>query len=333
MDNMCIMKVSFETMQQEFERVLLALSFPGEKAHLCATVFAKNSLDGVYSHGVNRFPTFVGLVKEGLVKPEGDPVQIESLGNLERWHGNLGLGIYNATHCMNRAIGLAKENGIGLVSIQNTNHWMRGGTYGWQAADAGCIGICFTNAIAGMPPWGGKSPALGNNPLVIAVPRNEGHIVLDMAMSQYSYGKLQEYTLRGEHLPFPGGYDDQGELTYDPAVVQKNKRALPIGFWKGSGLALLIDILVTSLSGGRSTKQMTMDKKEYGVSQVFIAIHQKDYHRSLIEAILAYTKSAEPAKPGDTIAYPGENTMRTRIRNSREGIPVHDQVWESILKL
>lgn len=327
------MKVSFETMKQEFERILLSLKFPQHKAQLCANVFASNSLDGVYSHGVNRFPTFVGMVKEGLVKPAEEPTQIESLGSFERWHGNLGLGIYNATHCMNRAIDLAKENGIGLVSIQNTNHWMRGGTYGWQAADAGCIGICFTNAIAGMPPWGGKTPALGNNPLVIAVPRAEGHIVLDMAMSQYSYGKLQEYTLRGEQLPFPGGYDDQGELTSDPTIVQKNKRALPIGYWKGSGLALLIDILVTSLGGGRSTWEMTMDKKEYGVSQVFIAIHQRDHHHHLVEAILQYTKNAEPAKAGGEITYPGENTLRTRIRNSREGIPVHDQVWESILKL
>ena len=70
-----------------------------------------------------------------------------------------------------RAISIAKENGIGCVVLKNTNHWMRGGTYGWQAADAGCIGICFTNTIANMPPWGGKEPKLGNNPLVIAVPR------------------------------------------------------------------------------------------------------------------------------------------------------------------
>jgi len=327
------MRVPFETMWREFERILLSLSFSDEKARLCAMVFANNSLDGVYSHGVNRFPTFVGLVKEGLVKPGAEPARIESSGNLERWDGNLGLGIYNATLCMNRAIDLAKDGGVGLVSIQNTNHWMRGGTYGWQAADAGCIGICFTNAIAGMPPWGGKTPALGNNPLVIAVPRSEGHIVLDMAMSQYSYGKLQEYSLRGEQLPFPGGYDDHGELTYNPAVIQKNKRALPIGFWKGSGLALLIDILVTSLSGGRSTRDMTMDKKEYGVSQVFIAIHQKDYHHRLTEAILDYTKGVEPAKAGGEITYPGENTLRTRMRNTHEGIPVHDQVWESILGL
>lgn len=327
------MTVSFETMRAEFERILLSLSFSSQKAQLCATIFANNSLDGVYSHGVNRFPTFVTMVKEGLVKPDAEPTQMDSFGNVERWHGSLGLGIYNATHCMDRAIALARTGGVGLVSIQNTNHWMRGGTYGWQAADANCIGICFTNAIAGMPPWGGKTPALGNNPLVISVPRKEGHIVLDMAMSQYSYGKLQEYSLRGEQLPFPGGYDDDGELTYNPAIVQKNKRALPIGFWKGSGLALLIDILVTSLSGGRSTKQMTMDKKEYGVSQVFIAIHQGDYHDALVEAILQYTKGVEPAKPGGEIAYPGENTLRTRMRNTREGIPVHDQVWESILKL
>lgn len=327
------MRIHFEKLQQEFERVLLALSFTKEKAEKCAIVFANNSLDGVYSHGLNRFPTFVNMVKEGLVDPHAEPERIGGDGNLERWHGHFGLGIYNATLCMNRAMELSRENGIGLVAIQNTNHWMRGGTYGWQAADAGCIGICFTNAIAGMPPWGGKSPALGNNPLVIAVPRKEGHIVLDMAMSQYSYGKLQEYNFKNETLPFPGGYDDEGQLTDNPATIIKNKRALPIGFWKGSGLALLIDILVTSLSGGRSTKQITLDKKEYGVSQVFISIRQPDLHSSLTEQILAYTRESTPENEGGKIQYPGEQTLRTRLQNRKDGIPVNEAIWESILKL
>jgi len=327
------MKIPFERMQQEFERILRSLSFSMAKAEKCASVFASNSLDGVYSHGLNRFPTFVNMVKDGLVNPHAEPEKIEANGSFERWHGHLGLGIYNADRCMNRAVELAKENGIGLVAIQNTNHWMRGGTYGWQAADAGCIGICFTNAIAGMPPWGGKSPALGNNPLVIAVPRKEGHVVLDMAMSQYSYGKMQEYNFKHESLPFPGGYDDEGNLTNVPSIIQKNKRALPIGFWKGSGLALLIDILVTSLSGGRSTKHITLDGKEFGVSQVFICIQQKEMQAALIEEILHYTKESGEAKPGGEITYPGENTLRTRLKNTAEGIPVNEQVWEAILKL
>lgn len=327
------MTVSYNQLQNELERVLLGLSLSRQKAALCATVFASNSRDGVYSHGLTRFPVFVSLIKERLINPAAEPECIEKFGMLERWTGNGGLGIYNATLCMDRAIEMAKENGIGCVAIQNTNHWLRGGTYGWQAADAGCIGISFTNAIAGMPPWGGQQPALGNNPLVIAVPRKEGNIVLDMAMSQFSYGKMQEYQLKNEALPFPGGYDMQGNLTNNPQAVIQSKRALPIGFWKGSGLAMLIDILVTSLSGGRSTKHITGDKKEVGVSQVFICINPTNKHESLIEEILEYTKTVGSSKPGDEITYPGENTLRKRRRNEAEGIPVNKEIWESVLRM
>lgn len=325
------MKVTFDQLKSELERVLLNLSFSKQKAELCATVFASNSRDGVYSHGLTRFPVFVSLIKEGLINPSAEPECIEKIGMLERWTGNGGLGIYNATRCTQRAIELAKANGIGCVAIQNTNHWMRGGTYGWQAADAGCVCINFTNAIAGMPPWGGSNAALGNNPLVIGIPREEGNIVLDMAISQYSYGKMQEYHLKNEPLPYAGGYDLQGNLSTDPTAITESRRTLPIGLWKGSGLALVIDILVTSLSGGRSTKKITADAREIGVSQVFICINPNERHAALIEEILEYTKSAGTPLAGQQIRYPGESTLRTRKENECNGIPVNKEIWESVL--
>jgi 3-dehydro-L-gulonate 2-dehydrogenase len=308
--------------------VLLKLSFPPEKAGRCAHIFASNNRDGVYSHGLNRFPAFVGLIKEGLIDLKSDPQQIDRFGGRELWDGHRGPGMYNASVMMERAIDLSKTNGISVVTIRNNNHWMRGGTYGWQAAEAGCIGICFTNASAGMAAWGGIQPVLGNNPLVIAVPRQEGHVVLDMAMSQYSYGKLQEYQFRNEQLPLPGGYDENGNLTTDPGVIYKTKRALPIGYWKGSGLSLLIDIVLTALGGGRSTGEITQGGKEVGLSQTFICIHQKDLHASLIESILNYTKSGS-----DKVSYPGENTLKRRMQNDREGIPVNDLIWDEVLKM
>lgn len=310
----------------------MKLSFPEEKAELCAGIFAGNSRDGVYSHGLNRFPVFVQYVKDGLVNPLAEPEQINANGLLETWHGRLGPGMYNATVCMNRAIELARANGIGCVALQHTNHWMRGGTYGWQAADAGCIGICFTNAIAGMPAWGGATPVLGNNPLVIAMPRGEGHIVLDMAMSQFSYGKMQEYALKGEPLPMAGGYDEQGDLSTDPVAINETKRALPIGFWKGSGLAMILDVLLVALSGGRSSARITADGKEYGVSQCFICLHQPNLHASLTEEILQNIKSSTPATPGGRISYPGENTLRTRRQSEQEGVLVNEEIWEQIRK-
>ena len=107
------MRIPFETLQSEFKRVLLSLDFTEEKASLCATIFAENSRDGVYTHGLNRFPVFVEFVKEGLVKPNAEPSIATTFGSLEQWNGNLGPGILNARFCMDRAIELSEANGIG----------------------------------------------------------------------------------------------------------------------------------------------------------------------------------------------------------------------------
>jgi 3-dehydro-L-gulonate 2-dehydrogenase len=327
------MRVHYDQLKSEFRRVLLKKLFNEEKANLCATIFADNSRDGVYSHGLNRFPVFIKLIEDGAIDINAEPGLIERMGLIERWEGNLAPGMYNATRAMGRAIELAKANGMGAVAIRNTNHWMRGGTYGWQAANEGCIGICFTNTIANMPPWGGKEPRLGNNPLVIAVPRQKGHIVLDMAMSQFSYGKLQENELNNKDLSVPGGYDDEGNLSVDPAAIAKSQRALPVGFWKGSGLSFILDVLLTVMTEGQSVAKISATRKEAGVSQFFLCLHKNNYDNDLIEEIVEYTKSSEPEQPGKTILYPGENALNTRNKSEREGVLVEENIWNEVLKM
>jgi len=328
------MTIPFHQLQSEFKRVLLSLNFSEDRAKQCANIFAENSRDGVYTHGLNRFPTFVQYVKDGLVNADGEPIKVGGFGLIEQWNGNLGPGMLNASFCMERAISIAKENGIACVSIKNTSHWMRGGTYGWQAAEAGLIAICFTNTIANMPPWGGIDARLGNNPLVISVPRKEGHIVLDMAISQYSFGKLNLYKSKNEQLPLPGGYDSDGNLTTDPAAIIESQRPFPIGFWKGSGLSLVLDLLATVLSQGRSTGEVTKNGSESGVSQVFICIKPHDGIKTgtLVKEILAYTKSSRTEK-GKEILYPGENTLRIREKSMKDGVWVDEKIWEKVKSL
>jgi 3-dehydro-L-gulonate 2-dehydrogenase len=329
------MNIPFDKLRSEFKRVLLSLGFGEKKAEQCATIFAENSRDGVHSHGLNRFPTFVQYIKDGLVVAGAEPTKEGGFGAIEQWDGHMAAGMLNGIFCMNRAIDLAKEYGIGCVAIKNTNHWMRGGTYGWQAAEAGMIGICFTNTIANMPPWGGIDARLGNNPLIIAVPRKDGHVVLDMAISQYSFGKLNTYKSKNEQLPLPGGYDNEGNLTTDPGAIIESMRPLPIGFWKGSGLSLVLDLLATVLSQGRSTADVTNAGSESGVSQVFISIQPNGGVKTdtLIEEIISYTKGSRPEKEGGVIYYPGENTLRTREKSLREGVWVDEKIWEKVLGL
>jgi 3-dehydro-L-gulonate 2-dehydrogenase len=230
-------------------------------------------------------------------------------------------------------------HGVGWVSLSNTNHWMRGGSYGWQAAEAGVIGICWTNTMPNLPPWGGIEPALGNNPLVMAVPRSKGHVVLDMAMSQYSYGALAGYSQRGELLPVDGGFDETGQLTRDAAAIERSQRPLPIGCWKGSGLAMLLDMIAASTALGLATHQIPSDSlRETGLSQVFIAVNpgalgETQKLDQIADEIVASVHGSRPAGAGGELRYPGEQTLRLRAENMRLGVPVDSALWEEILAL
>jgi 3-dehydro-L-gulonate 2-dehydrogenase len=330
--------ITYEKMKTEFVRILTDSGFSESKADQCAEIFAVNSLEGVYSHGLNRFPKFVFNIKKGYVKPDSEPSLIKSAGALEQWNGNLGPGPLNALLATERAMELASLYGIGLVAMGNTNHWMRGGTYGWNAARKGYLFIGWTNTEANMPAWGAKDFRLGNNPLVFAVPYGNEAVVLDFAMSQYSYGKLETYQLEGKQLPYPGGFNTKGMLTVSPAEIIETRRALPIGYWKGSGLSLLLDIMASVVSGGLSTFEISQKEAEYALSQVFIAIDLKnlsDQERieTIVNDILKNLKESEPAESETEIRFPGENVVKVREENLKNGIPVNKAVWETILAL
>ncbi len=325
-------------MQKHFTSILLKEGFTQEKGLQCAEVFTNSSVDGIYTHGVNRFPKFVEYVKKGFVKADAVPSLENKYNGIEQWNGNLGPGILNAISATDNAMKLAQENGIGCIAMRNTNHWMRGGTYGWQAAKAGRVFIGFTNTIANLPAWGARDARLGNNPLVIALPYNDEAIVLDMAMSQYSYGALELYAMKNETLSVYGGFDSEGKLSMEPAEILASKSPLPIGFWKGAGLALLLDLLAAILSGGLSTHEISKKEVEYGLSQVFIAIDiSKLGSHSLItktiEKILEDYLQSVPVDQTKKIVYPGERVLQIRKNNLDNGIPVLKKVWDAIEQL
>lgn len=255
-------KIQAEEMNNVFRLVLLKHGFQKEKARLCAEIFTSNSIDGVYTHGVNRFPRFIEYIQKGYINIDGEPSLQHKAGGIENWNGNLGPGILNAITATTIVTKLADQYGIGCVTLSNTNHWMRGGTYGWQAAKAGYVFIGWTNTTGNMPAWGAMDARLGNNPLVMAVPYHDEAIVLDIAMSQFSFGAMEMAVLDNKKLSQPGGYDIDGNLTTDPSAILKTKRSLPVGYWKGAGLSLLLDILATILSGGSSVQEITKKESE-----------------------------------------------------------------------
>lgn len=337
-DPLNIIPIFPDKMKSEFSRVLRSFGFSDHNAEKCAEIFTLNSLEGVYSHGVNRFPRFVNYIKEGYIKPDAVPTLIKRTGSLEQWNGNLGPGPLNALFATERAIGLALECGTGLVTLANTNHWMRGGTFGWQAAMRGFVFIGWTNTTANMPAWGARDPRLGNNPFVIAVPYNNKAIVLDFAMSQFSYGKMESYRNDGKQLPYPGGFNSDGELTAKPDEILESWRSLPIGYWKGASLSLLLDILATILSGGLSTHEISCSKTEYKLSQIFLVINIKELFNypvlgESVNKIIDDLHKSIPVNETTKIRYPGENTDQIRIENQKNGIPVNRDIWQEIMSL
>lgn len=330
------MRIPFDEVRAELLRVLLSLGFREDAAGLCARLFTESSCDGVSSHGLNRFPRFCEMIHNGSIDVDAEPECVSQVGAIEQWDGHLGPGNLNAFACMNRTVELARANGIGCVALRNSNHWMRGGTYGWQAAEAGMIGMCWTNTLQNMPAWGSSEPRLGNNPLIIAVPRPRGHVVLDMSMSQFSYGALASYQLRGEQLPVDGGFDVDGRLTRDPAAIEESGRPLPIGYWKGSGLSLMLDLMSALLSVGRPVHEINRNPiKEIGLSQTFLIFDPSQLSGAgeaerLVESVIEDLHKSRPASEGEPVRYPGERTLATRKDNMKNGIPVEPSVWGEI---
>jgi 3-dehydro-L-gulonate 2-dehydrogenase len=330
-----MLRLPLDVIVSELSRVLVALGFPPAPARRSAVLFAETQMDGVASHGLNRFPRFVRQIQAGAVRVDEAPELVARFDGWEQWDGRFGPGNLNATFATERAIALAREHGIGLVGLRNTNHWMRGGTYGWQAATAGFAFLGWTNTAPNMPPWGTVSARLGNNPLIVAIPRGPAPVVLDVAMSQFSYGKMERAVLAGEALPFPGGHDREGRLTTDPAAILESWRPLPIGYWKGAGLALVLDLLAAILAGGQTTREIGLQQEETGLSQVFLVI---DVARpaglgavsQLVAAVIDDLHAAVPAEDGSAARYPGEAVLRIREENVRLGIPVDEPVWEEI---
>jgi 3-dehydro-L-gulonate 2-dehydrogenase len=321
-------------------------------ATLCGRLFAETTRDGVYTHGLARFPRFAAMVRSGAIDPLAYPDRtsmISDFGSIERWDGHRGPGNLNAWSAMSRAMDLARLHGMGAVALANTNHWMRGGTYGWQAATQGFFGICWTNTLANTPAWGSSRPTVGNNPLIVGIPRDFPStrstddpaprlppVVLDMAMTQFSMGSLSAYAQRGAKLPVHGGYDVDGNLSHDPAAIEASQRPLPIGYWKGFGLSLVLDMMASMLAGGLATHQLSPDPlKETGLSQFFLAIDPVTIAdpaqlSQIAEAILADLRQSPAHDPAKPVRYPGEETLRLREENLRLGVPVDPTLWQQL---
>lgn len=336
------MRLSFEEIKAEILRVFIAHGMTAEKAEICATIHTETTYDGIYSHGVGRVARFVEYLDKGLVDPHADPTLEKEFGALRVYNGNMGPGVLNALFAVEQGVALAEKHGLAMVGLKNTTHWMRGGTYALAAAKRGFIALMWTNTESVMPPWGAKDSRLGNNPFVLAMPRSNGQfpVLFDMALSQYSFGKLSTMQLAGESLPFPGGFDENGNVSHDPQTIINSRRVMPIGFWKGSGFSFMLDMLAAVLTDGCSAGEI--DKKNMGscggASQVMIFIDPaKISSAQVLEdhvlTCIDHLKSSPSTENSRGASVPGEGVLRFRREHDAQGIYVDDKIWSQIKAL
>jgi 3-dehydro-L-gulonate 2-dehydrogenase len=332
-----VLRIDYLEIKSVLINNLLKYGFEKNKAEILSGIFADNNLYGKDSHGLNRFPSFIQSLKNNVINIDAKPEKINGNKAYEQWDGHLGAGPLNAVFSTDRVMKLADVYGIGCVAIRNSNHWMRGGTYGWRAAEQGYFFICWSNTKPNMPAWGSDEPRLGNNPFVMAIPKKNGPVVLDMAMSQYSYGSMELHSKMNEELPYAGGYDKKGELTTNPDSIIETQRALPAGLWKGSGLALVLDLMAAILSDGKSTKTIGEQEEEFGLSQVFIAIKPglSGTAQAMNQAVDDILKDYQSTKniEGIDIFYPGERSVNAYKDRKINGIPVKKSVWDGIKEM
>ena len=309
-----------------------------ETAERFAEVFAGNSLDGVYSHGMNRYPRYLSDMERGLCDSRITQAEkVSGLGGLEVWDAHFGVGPLIAQQMAGRAIELAKTHGIACVALRNNSHWLRAGRYGLMMADAGMMGLCMTNTCMNLVAYGAKVPSTGNNPITFAIPRKKGSLLMDMAVSQSAFGKLEIMAQEGGMLDTACGYDLEGNLTNDPKKITESKLMMPMALWKGSALSIMIDLMTSMLSLGRTSLEIGKPSDgEAGMSQMFIcmnpaAVVDMDKADEQMEKTIAFLNSLEPKEGMSGVHAPGENLEKTRQRNRERGIPVTEETWQKIL--
>ncbi|PAU77912.1 3-dehydro-L-gulonate 2-dehydrogenase [Halomonas salipaludis] len=331
--------VSLDALYDTIERALSRAGVSAEDAAVCARIHAESTRDGVASHGINRIPRLIDYIKRGWVNPYTSLSLIHSMGTIESYDGGFGLGVGNAMLATQRAMELARVHGVGIVTIRDTTHWMRGGSYAWHAVEQGFSAIMWTNTESCMPAWGAVEQSIGNNPLVIAVPGDPVPLVLDIAMSQFSYGRLASTAERGESLPVDGGFDVDGDLSRDPKAIQSSRRLLPMGYWKGSGLAILLDAMAAMLAQGRSGHRIDELQRGSGTGccQVFMVFDPehlggRQMCNELVDGMTSHLSSLAPDAPDGSVRWPGASTFQRRVGDSQV-IRVSEEIWQQIRAL
>lgn len=288
------------------------------------------NLRGIDSHGIIRLNAYI---KRILKTKWEQPEIINNRGAIGLINGNNMMGPVSGKQAVELAVEKAKDYGIGIVGVNNSNHFGAAAYYSSMIAEAGMIGFAFSNSSPRLAPWGGIEPILGNNPWSYAFPtKSDIKIILDISNSITAVGKIREAALKDEQIPYGWATDKAGEITQNPHEAIEGL-LLPIGEHKGYGITLTIDLLSGVLTGAQFANKVNgldQSTKPQNMGHLFGAINiefflERNIYESRVEEMIDIIKKSKSIK-GNKIFLPGEIEYQTYKERIKDGIPLHDNV-------
>ena len=325
-----------------FERIG---SRSGEARRVAASLVDAN-LTGHDSHGVIRMPRYLDWVRSGDIVPNQTIERLVDTPVIAVVDGRFGFGQTMAPQAVDIGVRKAKAAGLTAVSLRNSGHVGRVGEWAERAADAGLISIHFVNARGSVlvAPFGGLERRLSTAPFCIGIPREDAPpVVLDFATSLVAEGKVNVASRGGKPLPPDSLIGPDGALSGDPALLygpldREGPRSAvgpgairAFGEHKGSGLALLCELLGGSLTGNGATEPGR--KFANGMFSVYVDPKQVDPSHVFNEDMSRYLDWFQQAKtlPGEAVLTPGEPERTARAQRSAQGVPLPSEAWASIV--
>jgi len=320
-------------------RYMTKLGVPEEDAKIVGRVLICADIRGVDSHGLIRLGSYYGSrISKGYINPLTPFKIVNETPTTALIDGGNGCGQVVSHKAMKLCIEKAKTSGIAAITVNSSNHFGIAGYYSMMALKHDMIGLCLTNSQPLVAPTYGKTAILGTNPISVAVPSYSRYpYLLDMATSAVAYGKIQLYEKKKEHIPIGWGVDEDGNVTNEPSKIRPGGHGalLPLGGmditagYKGYGLALLVEILCSTLSGGKFLTQVGGPAKPEptGVSHFFMALNIEAFRpiidfKKQMDDMIGLLKNSPLAVGREEILVAGEKEFAYAEFNEEHGVPL-----------
>lgn len=311
-----------------------------EDAELITDTMLTADYREIHSHGFVRLPIYIERIQKEFINVNPVIQNINNNNSATLMDGDYGAGQVVGKKAMENSINKAKESGLGLTVVKNSNHFGIAAYYASLATQENMIGIVFSNVEPLMPVIGGAEKVIGNNPISIAAPSHykKSPIILDMALSNVPLGKVIMAQTKGESIPKDWGVDKHGEKTDDPNAVINGGYLYPMGGPKGFGLALMTEILTGIISGGEYSKTIhsmyDLDEKQ-SISHFMLAIDisffsELEGYLSKIENLTSFVKDSRKAPGIEETFLPGEIEFKKEKENKKNGVPVDEKVFKEL---